>query len=223
MQFTNTYKLLIAGIIVGATIVYAVSSYTTERKLTQLQSSLENSIDSSVTEATELALLIGRGGFTPAAESIIADCTSDERNQFEDRLSRLDEGLSIADLAVVDKLFSRCAPVTSVRRTLMVMDLSRQVEGVALLVEQRKQLGSYTKYDGAVSDLSLLVELEDAISGLSFDLVYLQREIIDSLIAGESVSSPAATSLRERGFDFRTELNEKAEAAQTLRTGLTRS
>jgi hypothetical protein len=220
MQFTNTYKLLVAGIVLGAAFVYAVSSYTTERKLTQLQTSLEASIELSIEEATDLALVIGRGGFTPAAESIIADCTTDERNQFEDRLSRLDAGVGEADLLVVDKLFSRCAPVMSVRRTLMVMDLSRRVEGVVLLVEQRKQLGNYTQFDDVVADLSELVELEDAITELSFDLVYLQREIIDSLLAGELVSSTAASSLRERGLTLRTELNEKAQSAQELRADM---
>jgi hypothetical protein len=220
MKFSNTYKVLVIGIVVGAIAVYIVSDYTTEKKLTQLQSSLETSIDTSLEEATELALLIGRGGFTSSAEAIIADCTTDERNQFEDRLSRLDDGLSKDELMVVDTLFSRCAPVTSVRRTLMVMDLSRRVEGVIELVEQRKQLGNYNEYDDTVSGLAELVELEDGITELSFDLVYLQREIIDSLLAGELVSSAAATSLRERGFELRTELGKKAETAQRVRADL---
>jgi hypothetical protein len=220
MQIIKQNKYLIFGIIVGATVVYLLSTFTTDKKLNQLQLTLDTSLDQVASETKDLALLIGRGGLTAGAESIIADCTDDERDSFESKLAALDTGLSEAELSSVDTLFSRCAPVQPVRRTLMVMELSRLIETLDTQVHQRKQLGDYKEYDDMLATLRQLLILEEEMTRSSFDLVYLQREIIDVLLSGQSVTSDQANQLRERGGSIRRALDESATEAATLRSYL---
>lgn len=218
MNFLVRHKYLIIGIAIGGVAVMLLSQVTTERKLNELQSSLETSIEASVGNTTTLVRVIGEGRLTKTAETIVADCTTEERNLFEAKLAKLDAGVAEAELNQIDKLFSRCAPVQSIRRTLMVMDLARQIESLDVLVTQRKQLGAYSTYDALLTDAKTLLTKEEKITQLSLDLVYLQREILDALLAGESVSSDRSKSFKDRGYTLRTELQTVAEEAVAVRT-----
>lgn len=217
MNFFVRHKYLITGIVIGAVAVLLLSRVTTERKLNDLQTSLESSIETSVQNTTTLVRVIGESGLTKTAETIVTDCTPEERNLFEAKLAKLDTGVAAAELNQIDKLFSRCAPVQSIRRTLMVMDLARQIEGLEVLVNQRKQLGTYTTHDELLADAKVLLAHEEKITQLSLDLVYLQREILDALLAGESVSSERSKSFKDRGYKLRTELQSVAEEAVSVR------
>jgi hypothetical protein len=223
MDFINNHRYLIVGIIVGAVAVYFVSNFTTERKLSQLQLSLDTSIDEASHDAVELALEIGRGGQMHKATGLIADCSNSERDTYEAHLARLDDGLSDPDLTELDNLFSRCAPTHAVRRTLMNMDLARRVDNFEELVNQRKQIGTYERYDDELATLNSIVRLEDDITQVSLDLVYLQREIINVLLSEDVRDSEVTTGLKKRGVELRTELSEKANAAFELRSLLSES
>jgi hypothetical protein len=223
MEFINNNRYLITGIIVGAVAVYFVSNFTTERKLSQLQLSLDTSIEEASLETIELALEIGRGGQMHKATALITDCSNSERDTYEALLAGLDKGLSGADLRELDNLFSRCAPIQAVRRTLMNMDLARRVDNFEELVNQRKQIGTYKLYDNELATLNLVVQLEEDITEISFDLVYLQREIINVLLGGGSRDSEKAIELKKRGVELRTELSTKANAAFELRSQLSES
>lgn len=223
MDYVKKNLPLLLGIIVGAFLVYGLANITTEKKLSQLQLSLDSTIDEGANEAINLAKLVGDGGLTQGAQKIIADCKEEERNTFESKLSQLDNGLSQAELLEIDVLFSRCAPVRSVRRSLMVMELSKLVDRLNSDISQRKQIGEYTKHDYRISMLNELIPLEEEITELSFDLVYLQREILDALIAGELVNSEVANTLKERGLSTRTTMTEKAKTATVIRSKLIES
>ncbi len=220
MELIRRYRYLLIGIILGAVTVFVVSSVTTDRKLSQLQASLDESIEAAYEEVMVTVAEVENGGRGGAAAAIIADCTAEERDAFESYLVRLDSGLTVRELTETDLLFSRCAPVQSVRRALVSMDFSRRFEKFDALVAQRKQLGSYTHYDTKRAVLKELVSIEDDITQLSFDLVYLQREIIDSLLTGDSVYSERSNDFKNRGVSLRTELTEIAEQALTLRSQL---
>ncbi len=213
-------KHLILGVVVGAMLVFIISNFTTERKLNNLQLTLDLAIDKSLNETQDLAFLIGEGALTKGAESIIADCKPNERAAFEGKLNNLDKGLSRVDLLEVDTLFSRCAPVQSVRRTLMVMDLARNIQTLDSLLIQRKQIGEYTKYDYKVENLKKLLVSEQKITELSFDLVYLQRDIIDLLLAGKSANSNEANVLKEKGAKLHQEILQVATEASIYREAI---
>lgn len=220
MNWAQKNKSLLFGILVGAILVYLIADLTTERKLSSLQLSLDTAIDESFTETVKLVELIGQGIITDESKVIIADCKAEERTSFEEKLNRLDVGLSKSDLQVIDTLFSRCAPVQPVRRSLMVMDLSTKIQTLEGLVEQRKQVSEYTKYDEAIINLKHLLINEQKISEVSFALVYLQREIIDLLMSGKSVNSDEANKLKARGVDLRQSITRITNESNSYRAKL---
>lgn len=211
---------LILGVVVGAILVMLISNLTTERKLNSLQLSLDTAIEKSLVDTENLASLIGQGVLSKESEAIIADCKTEERTSFEAKLNKLDSGLSRSDLDEVDTLFSRCAPVQPVRRSLMVMELSTKIQTLEGLLLQRKQIGEYTKYDKAVENLKKILTSEQKTTELSFALVYLQREIIDLLISGKAVDSNEANALKTKGANLRQEVLQIATEAKTYREEL---
>ncbi len=217
MQLFRTYRNLIVGALLGALVVFVVSDFVTNKRLSQLRSSLDVSVENEARDVIALAKLIGEGGFTKSAESTIVDCSQDERELFETRLGQLDSGLTKAELAEIDFLFSRCAPVQSVRRALMMIDFSRQLESLDSLINQRKQVGDFTRYDKELADLKTLAYAEEEITKLSLDLVYLQRQILDLLLAGKSVEAEEFDDLRTEGSLLRKQIHETAIKAQEVR------
>jgi hypothetical protein len=220
MTFFTKHKALITGILFGALIVSVTAQITTDRKLSYVTDSLDGAIESSLSEAIALAALIGSGALTTGAQSIIEDCSEEERESFETKLSQLDSGLSMSELQEVDVLFSRCAPTQSIRRTLMVLDLGRQVQNVSELITQRNQIERVDAYNEKVEVLSDLIVYEEDIARLSLDLVYLQREIIDILMSGVAVDSVRSEELKMKGSTVRSSMQEKAARAADLRTEL---
>lgn len=212
-------KAIIFGFLIGAILIYFVSSFTTERRLNEYQLSLETSATYTRTEVQSLVDLIARGDATPATTKIIVDCTPEERIQFETLLMQLDAGLSRQELSELDNLFGRCASVVSVRRALTLMELSQKVESLETLVTQRKQVGTFEELDAYLADLRALVSAEQSLTELSFMMIYLQREIIDTLQAGDATEEQL-NELRAEGARLRNELQQVAQSLKSLRTAL---
>lgn len=223
MEILLRYKNFIGGVLVGALVVYAVAQFYTTKKLTQLEVSLTQSIEKEMVEIRDLVELVGRGGVTRSAEVTVIDCTPEERELFETRLGQLDSGLSTDNLKEIDFLFSRCAPVQAVRRALVVLDFSRQLESLESLILQRKQIDGFARYDDLLTDLKALLKAEENITRLSLDIVYLQREILDKLLIGTSVTGGDLDTYREAGAKLRGELQSTAESAHTLRERISKS
>jgi len=223
MELLSRYKNFIGGVLVGSLVVYAVAQFYTTKKLTQLEVSLTHSIEKEMNEVRDLVEIIGSGGVTRSAEVTIIDCSPEERELFETRLGQLDSGLNSSDLEEIDFLFSRCAPVHAVRRALVVLDFSRQLESLESLIAQRKQIDSFEKFDDLLSDLKALLKVEEDITRLSLDIVYLQREILDKLLSGARVAGADLDSQREAGAKLRQELQRAATDAHDLRKSLSES
>lgn len=220
MKLILKYKHLILGIVIGATLVYLLASLTTEKKLNNLQLSLDTALEKSLSDTENLASLLGQGIISKETEIIIADCKSEERASFEEKLNRLDAGLSRNDLQEIDLLFSRCAPVQPMRRSLMVMDLSTKIQNLEGLIVQRKQVSEFSKYDSDIANLKLLLLSEQKTTELSFALVYLQREIIDLLLFGKSASSSEAEALKVKGAKLRQEVAQISLESKSYREKL---
>jgi hypothetical protein len=221
-NFLNSNRYVISGLLIGGLLMYGVAHQIAEKRLALLQTNLESQQAIKATEATNLATLLAQGGTSPAAATIINDCTVGERAQFDNRLGRLDLGLSKTELSELDNLFNRCASVQATRRAIMVLQLEATVTEHAALVEHRKLLGSYEKSDSIKEQLQLLLASEKSISSLSYDQVNLQKEIIQDLLLGLDVGSVAANELREKGSAIRNELISLTETSAVIRENLLR-
>ncbi len=207
----------LAGVVIGAVAVFAIAEWTTNKKLDQYQLSLEQAATISQAEVANLVNLLASGGATEATNKIIIDCSTEERDRFEVLLVQLDTGLSRNELIEVDSLFGRCAATASFRRALTLMELSQKTKSLETLVVQRKQVGPYEKYDQFLTTLRNLIVAEQEVTQYSFAMVYLQREIIDVLRAGET-DEEELESLRVEGARLRTQLQKYADSAKQVRT-----
>jgi len=205
-----------AGVVIGAVAVFAIAEWTTDKKLDQYQLSLEQVAVIYQVEVTNLVNLLASGGAPEATNKIIIDCSTEERNRFELLLMQLDGGLSKNELTEVDGLFGRCAATASFRRALTLIELSQKTKSLETIVAQRKQVGSYEKYDQFLTTLRDLITAEQEVTQYSFAMVYLQREIIDVLRTGEA-DEEGLDSLRVEGSRLRTELQKYADSAKQVR------
>ncbi len=216
-SFLKKYRHLIIGVLVGGIAVAIISEQTAEKRLDLIQETLESSLELNLSESKQLAKVIGEGGATTEVQQIIPNCTFEEQNTFDSSLNGLDSSLSISELQKLDAIFARCAPIQSIRRAVMVMELNKKIQNFEVLVLQRKQVGAFSNYDKTISDLKELQKAEEVLTQLSFDLVYLQREIIDTLLSGEKVDSELAISLKQNGQSIRQKLNSHALITKQIR------
>jgi hypothetical protein len=212
------YKALISGCLLGAAIVFVTAELTTNKRLDQYQQSLEEAVLLTQEDVSSLVSLLAAGQSTTATNNIIIDCSAGERDRFETLLGQLDRGPSPTELDEIDSLFGRCASVQAVRRALTLLELTKQVEAFSTLIEQRKQVGEFNAYDDYLDTIKQLLPVEQAMMELSFATVYLQREIIDSLL--QNVDSDTLSRLGSEGLSLRNKLNQVAQVAAGLRREL---
>lgn len=219
-NFIQKNRQLIIGVLIGVVSIYFISSIIVEKRLANLQNFTEVKIETSNNELLSLAEAIARGEANGVASKTVSDCTITEQAQFDNRLSRLDAGLTNIELKELDILFSRCAPVQVIRRSAMVVQLESEVQKLNLLLEQRKLLGEYDQFEVKAKNWEDLLNKEKKITDLSFNLVSLQYEIIQQLISGLKVDSATANELKVKGQAIRMELDNLMSEVNLLREGL---
>lgn len=219
-NFILKNRQLISGVVFGVLAIILITSLIVEKRLSNLQDSIEDNLVISANELMTLADAISRGEVNGLAVKVMPDCSAAERVQFEGRLGRLNEGLSNTELKELDNLFSRCAPVSVIRRSAMVAQFESEFKNLSVQVKQRKMLGEYSDYDEQLKTWGDLLETEKSIVDLSFESVNLQYEIILQLLSGLNVDSDSANELKNRGQSIRTELGRLVSESIELRERL---
>ncbi|MCA9360566.1 hypothetical protein KC730_01600, partial [Candidatus Kaiserbacteria bacterium] len=130
-------------------------------------------------------------GADAVTESIVKDCSINERLQFEELLGKLDSKLSQAQLVELERLFGRCGAFFSERKSVMVAKLVREVE---ILNNYVTQLNVILNDENDSDEFLLETWTELAIeekkrSDQLAELVQLQDKIITALLNGKSVQS----------------------------------
>jgi hypothetical protein len=220
-NFYNKNRHLILGISVGIVSVYLISSVVIEKRLHAVHVILDEQITVQEKSLQELAVVTGRGGVNELAESIVKDCTPNERKQFDTLLSSLDKGLSISSLRTLDVLFASCGNVFANRRANMAGQLKQEVVTLNNLETQKSLLTKGIDEEELITPKwQALQEKEDEIQKLFFSLVDIQGKIIKSLLSGQYVGSDAVIALREEATEVQNSLAEVTQDASTLRSQL---
>lgn len=214
------YQYLVVGIIFGLIVVYALAQQVVNSRLSEFRVDLDKDLEVAESDVVDLAKLISQGGVNSMAANVMQDCSANERIEFDDKLGKLDKGLSQNELADLDRLFSRCAPVSAIHKAVMTMQLRQEIQILENLVAQRKLLGEYTEKDEALMSWNDLLNKEERLSDLSFSLVSLQKEIIDVLSTGVKANSAEAEALRIKGQDLRNEITSTVAELVEIRKNL---
>lgn len=207
-NFLNTNKYILTGVVVGSLAIIVFSNGIVNKRLAEYRQGAEYQIKSTETELNDMLDVVAKGKSNEFAKRVAQDCTSGERAIFDSKLAKLDSGLSKQELNELDVLFSKCAAIDAVYRSAMVLQLRNLISSLKLQISQRKILGRYENYDEKLVQYELLLSQEETISELSFSLVTLQGEIIESLIKGLSVDSDEANQLKSKGQSLRNELTQ---------------
>jgi len=183
------YKLVLM-IVVGIVVAYFVIQMVVNERLEDLQSQIKIQISEQETVLATIAETTARNGADAITESVVRDCTVDERGRFDALLGNLDKGLSVSDLTELERLFGRCGSFYAERKSVMVARLTREIEVYDAYVAQLD----------AVSDADVVNEYkvptwknlaaeEQKQSELFSKMVNLQDQIIQTLLSGKQADS----------------------------------
>ncbi|MBY0310027.1 hypothetical protein K2Q16_02710 [Patescibacteria group bacterium] len=199
MITTRTIQFVGAVVVLAVALGYLTASIIVKERLSGMTAEATLDIASQLTTVSTLSEVMARGGVDSITESVIKDCVPNERNRFDDLLGRLSGGLSQTELSELSRLFDRCAPFYSRQKAVMTARLQREVELYELLTERLLRVSPQADVaQFSVATWQQLVGYEIEQSTLFERLVLLQGDIIDTLMAGKTVSSPEiATLLKE--------------------------
>ncbi len=139
---------------------------------------------------------------THAVSMIVHDCSPDKRAQFDAALSRLSE-LKRSELESLDRIFAECAYFYPEQQALMSMLLNDKFESYVDLLDMFSERARLL--DPRTEERLLwrkLVELEATRSGLSLELVEVQRNILNMLLSGSASTDPAFDAERKKATEI---------------------
>lgn len=181
-------------VLVITAFVFLGASVFVQQSQKQLALSLQVKIVEQEKTLTTLAELTDQNRADSVAESIIRDCSTSNRERFEDLLNRL-ATLSTVELNEIDKLFEACAGFFAQRKAIMVSRLQREFEVYRDYVSLYAQLdGRAPVIEFPVAIWERLTLLEQERGALLNEQVEIQAEIIDNL----QLVVPAQDDLEEK-------------------------
>jgi hypothetical protein len=208
-------------IIVFVVSIIELSAFIANERLEDIESTLTVAIVEQKSLLTTIAETTARNGADSVTETIIRDCSIDERAAFDSLLSRLDAQLTQTELRELERLFGRCGSFYAERKSVMVSRLLREIE---VFSSQVSQLETIKK--GGVEDYRVVVwqslgEQERIQSEQFTKLITIQDSIIKTLLSGKSAASPEVKAILEEAKATQTELTIANKKAAELRAALT--
>jgi hypothetical protein len=189
-------QYVVLGVVVTIAISYVSAMVIVKERLSDLTSEATLAVATQLTTVSTLSEVMSLGGVDSVTESVIKDCAPSERNRFDELLGRLSAGVPQTELTELSRLFDRCAPFYARQKAVMAARLEREVEVYELLTEQLLRINPQADVERfALPTWQELVSFEQDQSELFNRLVSLQGSIIDTLLLGNSVSSPEIAAL----------------------------
>ncbi len=205
MNMTNRQTQTTFALLFMAVTLLAASYYIKEKQ-EDYRSMVMVKLAEQETEMVRFAELIDRESADATVNKVVKDCEPADRERFDTLLGNLSQ-LAATELREVDTLFPACGSYFADRQAILAARLTREVE---MYVEYIELLG-LTSADTEEYEKKLVlwqkIDTEEAKrSELVTQLVDIQAEIIDLLVAGESINSDA--------------INAKLQEAQTTKETL---
>lgn len=184
-----------AKVILGMLVAVAATSYLTANFIVNERlEDYEGAVLQQHSEQRELLVSIAettaRNGGDAITETIVKDCTTGERLEFENLLSSLDAGLRQSQLIELERLFGRCGSFYAERKSVVIARMDREFQLYKSYTRQLEQLrGRELTDEFQLPEWESLVLLEQQQSSLFSKLVTLQDDIISTLLTEKSVDS----------------------------------
>ncbi len=221
-QFSKKTTLTIVGIAsVIVMLGIVLVTVMVNARLESLEQNIRLTIADQESTLVAIAEITARNGADVVTESVIKDCTTAERGEFDDLLGRLNSGLSRTELVTLERLFGRCGSFYAERKAIMVARLSREIEVYTAYVAQ---LSAIRNEDLLVSfkveRWEALATEERKQSQLFAELVALQDQIISTLLSGKSTASPEMQEILQQARETQETLLVANKQTGTIRAEL---
>lgn len=199
-----------------AILAYALVVVIVREKLDNLHSRIQLQISDQQSLLKTIAETTARNGADVVTESIVRDCSVNERTEFDTLLDKLDKGLAKNDLEKLERLFGRCASFYPQRKSVMVARFSREIEVYSSYVDQLKTISNKETISSfKVDTWRSLADQEKKQSELFVKMTGLQETIITTLISGKTSDSKEIKDVLKQVKEVQQGLSEaSAEAAQ---------
>jgi hypothetical protein len=188
----STFNLKVIGaFLLGVVLVYFLVNVLTENRFQDLELQTRLLISEQEAVLATIAETTARNGADSVTEKIVKDCSVSERSSFDTLLGQLNNGLSQSQLVELERLFGRCGSFYAERKSVMVSRLAREIEVYESYVNQLSVIqGEDNASEFQITQWNKLAEEEQKQSALFSELVTKQDQIINTLLAGKSASSP---------------------------------
>ncbi len=213
-------KDLVAGIVIGAVVVFFISSFVNKGRIEQTINYYNEGISSQTETVKDVAKVLGRGAATAQIEFVVPECPLDQMVAYDSLLSALDNGLTRPQLEELNELFNICGDVAANRRAGTALQLTYEVSLLRTYVEGKALLSGSKIEDTNIAKWEELAKKETEIANLFVKLVQSQDAIITTLLTGVSPTSINVENIRATAQKLREDLNAVAGEASTLRAEL---
>jgi len=204
-----------------AALSYSLVVVIVSKKLSDLELRLEVQTSDQRTLLNSIAETTARNGADAVTESIVRDCSIDERNDFDKLLSRLNDGLSPTELQSLSRLFDRCGSFYAERKSVMVSRLSREIDVYSSYVDQLKTISSKKTVDSyQVNRWKDLATAEQKQSDAFTNLAVEQGSIIRALGSGKDPKSDEVKNILKNVRELQQKLADSNAEAAAVRSDL---
>lgn len=204
-----------------AIVGYLLVVLVVNDKLEDLHTKIEGSLKDQQVLLATIAEATARNGADAVTETIVNDCSIDERTAFDELLRKLDAGVVTSELTTLERLFARCGSFYSQRKAVMVARLTREIEVYSTYVDQLQAISNErTVAEYQVETWKRLSTAEQTQSEHFAKLVTLQESIIATLVSGKSATSPEIQSILTEVKTTQSALAAAHQESATIRTEL---
>ncbi len=219
-QNKNTIKGIIVILLLVAALWY-ISLLIVKERTQDLMSLIKVQVAEQGALLTSIAETTARNGADQVTESVVRDCTVEERTTFDTLLGQLDAGLPRADLVELERLFGRCGSFYAERKLVMSSRLDREIEVYENYVNQLAELTNNRELEEYNLDTwKQLAEQEKMLSTDFSKLVDLQDNIISTLLEGKTRDSEEIQSILREVKDTNDNLIITNAQTATIRSEL---
>lgn len=213
-------RVLISAL-VGVVVLYSLVTLIVHNRLNTLEQETRLRIADQQSTLIAIAETTARNGADTVTESIVKDCSVDERSEFDTLLGKLDAGLSQSQLTTLERLFGRCGPFFSERKSVMVSRLVREIEVYESYVSLLSTVtGEELSKPFNVPNWQALAAEEQKQSALFAELVSVQDKIITMLLSGSVSNSTDMQAVLQRAHEIQETLIVAGKQTATLRAEL---
>jgi len=215
----NTIPLTLLLVILGALLL---SMLIVSQRLQAYETVVENQLNAQEERLLNLASETAQNRPDGEIGVLVTDCPSDQRLAFNTLLGQIDNGLERSKLLNLEQLFGSCADVLAERKGVLVSHLGREIQVLENYVIQLSTLTSSDMADDyQLSTWQTLLGHEQAQRQGFAQLVAAQKQIIDTLLAGQAPDSPEMITILTSVAETRESLQLADTQADSLRAELT--